>query len=388
MNIAQSSVLGNATILITGATGFIGGRLVEYLVPHCKAQVRALVRNYGRAVRLARWPIDLVPGDLMDPDSLHKAVANCDLVFHCAYGSTGDAATQRAVTVDGTRNLMEASLIAKVKRVIHVSTIAVHGPDPGLTVDENTPLRYSDDVYADAKLDAEETVRQYAQDRGLPVVIVRPTIVYGPRAGGWTVGPVNRIKRGKQSLIEGGSGIANHVYVDDVVQALLLSAIQPEAVGEAFIVSHGTGVTWKEFFGHYARALDVELPELTLQDISEQRQKLKQLQNPVNMGLTFVASPHAQSVVRSMPAIGPVVGLARRAVPRRARQAILSRATMLREAKLNPPAPPRQWMVDLFCARGICKIDRAQRLLGYQPRFSLQEGMELTEAWLRYAKLI
>jgi nucleoside-diphosphate-sugar epimerase len=61
---------------------------------------------------------------------------------------------------------------------------------------------------------------------------------------------------------------------------------------------------------------------------------------------------------------------------------------MLREIKLNPPVPPGQWMIDLFCAQGICRIDKAQRLLGYQPRFSLQEGMDLTEAWLRYAKLI
>lgn len=376
-----------APVLVTGATGFIGGRLVDYLVSHYKANVRALIRNYGRAVRLARLPVELVPGDLMDSDSLCKATAGCDIVFHCAFGTTGEDEVRRSVTVDGTQNMLEASLAAKVKRFVHVSTIAVHGPDPGPTVDENTPLLYSNNLYADAKADAEKLAFQYVQEKGLPVVILRPTIVYGPRSRSWTLGPINNLKKGKLTLIEDGSGIANHVFVDDVVQAMLLAATRPEAVGEAFVVSYGSGVTWKEFFGYYARMLGIELPNLTLQTIRQQKRQLAQLRNPLDMGLTFVASPHAQSVVREMPGIGPAVGLALKALPRSVKRAILDRATTLREIKLNPPNLPSQWIIDLFCAKGICKIDKARRILGYQPQFSLDEGMKLTEAWLRYVKL-
>lgn len=380
--------LQDATVLVTGATGFIGGRLVDYLVSHYKANVRALIRNYGRAVRLARWPVELVPGDLMDPDSLRKAVAGCDIVFHCAFGTTGEDEVRRSVTVDGTQNMLEASLAAKVKRFVHISTIAVHGPDPGPTVDENTPLLYSNNLYADAKTDAEKLAFQYVQEKGLPVVILRPTIVYGPRSRAWTLGPVNNLKKGKLALIEDGSGIANHVFVDDVVQALLLAATRPEAVGEAFVISYGSGVTWKEFFGYYARMLGIELPNLTLQAIRQQKQQLEQLRNPINMGLSFVASPHAQSVVRGMPGIGPAVGLALKVLRKSVKRAILDRATTLREIKLNPPDLPSQWIIDLFCAKGICRIDKARRILGYQPQFSLDEGMKLTEAWLGYAKII
>lgn len=382
--------LQGAPVLVTGATGFICGRLVDYLVSYCEANVRALIRNYSRAVRLARWPVELVPGDLMDPDSLRKAVAGCDIVFHCAFGTTGEGKVRRSVTVDGTQNMLEASLAAKVKRFVHISTIAVHGPDPGPTVDENTPLLYSNNPYAypDAKIDAEKLALQYVQEKGLPVVILRPTIVYGPRARFWTLRQINKLKKGKLALIEDGSGIANHVFVDDVVQALLLAATRPEAVGEAFVVSCGTGVTWKEFFGYYARMSGIELPNLTLQTIKQQKRQLAQLRNPLNMGLTFVASPHAQSVVREMPGIGPAAGLALKALPKGVKRAILDRATTLRETKLNPPNLPSQSVIDLFCAKGICRIDKARRMLGYQPQFSLDEGMKLTEAWLRYAKII
>ena len=380
--------LRSSKILITGASGFIGGRLAEYLTLHYAADVRCLVRSYGKAVRLARLPVTLLSGDLLNADAVQAAARECDIVFHCAFGASGTPEERRRATVDGAQNILEAAAAAGAQRFVHVSTIAVHGPDPSARITEDTPLQYSNDVYADAKIDAEKLVNAYGATRGLPVTIVRPTIVYGPRAGGWTVAQIQQMRSGKQTLIDSGAGIANHVYVDDVVQLLLLAAVRPEAVGQAFIASHGTGVTWRDFFQHYADLLGVELRNLSLETIAQQRKRMAQLRRPHNMGLSFAASPHAQSIVREMPVLGGLVQAAHHRIPGNVKESLLAHAAAMRETKLNPPALPRQWMIDLFCAKGLCQIDKAQRLLGYRPQFDLADGMQRTQFWLRDVGLV
>lgn len=380
--------LQGANVLVTGATGFIGGRLVDYLSAHFRANVRVLVRSYGRAVRLARYPVELVPGDLTDPASLQRACAECDIVFHCGFSPAGEDEFRRRVIVDGTDFLIQAALAAGVKRFVHVSTVAVHGPDPGPVIDADTPLIYTGDVYADAKVDAEKLVFQAIRQHELPAVVIRPTIVYGPHGGSWTLGPLHNLKQGKLTLYDNGEGIANHVYIDDVVQALLLAATRPEAIGQAFLASYGSGVTWQEFFGHYARMTGVALPNLTTRQIEEARKLQQRLRNPLYLGLSFVASPRAQSLLREMPGAQPVLRLVGGALPASTKRSLLARATAIREVKLRPPDLPRPWILQLFHAKGVCNIDKTRQLLGYHPQFPLDVGMSLTESWLHEMRLL
>jgi nucleoside-diphosphate-sugar epimerase len=375
-------------IAVTGATGFIGGRLVDYLVLHYEASVRALIRGYGRAVRLARLPVDLVVGDVLDFASVQEGIKGCDFVFHCASDASGDDETRYRIIVEGTRNALEAAKQAEVKRFIHVSTIAVHGPNPGSSVNENSPMIYGTGVYADAKIDAEKLVHRYTKDVGLPVVIVRPTIVYGPRSVAWTLNPINAMKKGKISLLEGGSGTVNHVYIDDVVQALLLAATHPEAVGETFIASCGSVVTWREFYGYYAQMLGVEMPNLSLKMIDQSRKKLRKLRNPINLGLSFITSPHAQSIVKEFSGPNKILNIGNSVIPKRIKTSVINRASEMRDVKLNPPAIPNQAFVDFYLAKQICEIEKAKRVLDYHPHFSLDEGMKLTESWLSYSRII
>jgi nucleoside-diphosphate-sugar epimerase len=376
--------LHGKTILVTGASGFIGSRLVEYLVNYANADVRALVRGFGRAAHIARMQVKLIPGDITNPDSIRKAMAGCEIVFHCAAGMAGEDEERKSATLDGTRNMLDAAVEAKVKRFVHVSSVAVYGPDPGPVVDENTPLIPSDDVYADSKLEADKLVSEYGTTKGLPIVILRPAIVYGPRAGGWTLGPIQNLRTGRLTLLDGGEGIANQVYIDDVVQAMLLAATRPEAIGETFVISGGAPVTWKEFLGYYARLLKIEIPDLSVESINSQQKQAAKLRKPQYMGLTFLASPHAWSVISQVRLLAIPARLLDKMLPSKVKKSLTNEAISLRQLKLNPPAYPRPWIIKLYTAKGICKIDKAQRLLGYEPQVSLEEGMRITEEWLRY----
>ena len=117
-------------ILVTGASGFIGGRVVEKLVRDRGARVRALVRDVAGAARIARFPVELVRGDVTDPPSVRAAASGCQAIIHCAYGNRGSATERHAVNVAGTRNVLDAAVAAQVDRVVHLSTLVVYGLTP------------------------------------------------------------------------------------------------------------------------------------------------------------------------------------------------------------------------------------------------------------------
>jgi len=130
-------------VLVTGASGFLGGRLVEIMLQDPRWSVRAMAHRPGKAVRLARHEVEIVWADLLKPSELQAAVAGMDAVVHCAYGTDANAA--RAATVEGTRLLVQATQAAGVKRFVHVSTIGVYSYSPPPVVAEDSPLVKSGD---------------------------------------------------------------------------------------------------------------------------------------------------------------------------------------------------------------------------------------------------
>src|SRR5262249_54444690 len=145
--------------------------------------------------------------------------------FHCAVDNRSSGAVHRRSSAEGTLNVMQAAVETRIRCVIHLSSIAVYGYKPVSDVDtEDHCYRYSGDAYCDGKIDAEKTALRYAKRYDLPVTILRPTIVYGP-FGAWTADTIRAIRRGVMVLVDEGRGICNSLYVDNLVDAMLLAAV-------------------------------------------------------------------------------------------------------------------------------------------------------------------
>jgi nucleoside-diphosphate-sugar epimerase len=251
--------LSGRRIAVTGASGFIGGRTVEYLVLGTGAEIRAGVRSFHTLGRLAELPQDRLSFprlDVLDPDGVRAALDGCDTVVHCAYGSDGDDERRWATTVDGTRTVVRAAEAAGVRRLVHLGTAAVHDSAGREVLDESTPLLDPGDRgYEAAKQAADEVVAASSLDW----VILRPTVVYGPWGQDWTATALARVARGVAGLPAGDEGgVCNAVYVDDVVRAILLACERPAA--GALVVAADEPVSWGRFYDAFRALLPAPPP--------------------------------------------------------------------------------------------------------------------------------
>ncbi len=313
--------------LVTGAAGFIGSHVAERLLA-LGARVRGLARSAAKGDWLAQRGVEIVAGDLTDADSLRRAVRGCSLVFSVAgwVGRPNSYEFARRVNVEGTRALIEAAVDAGARRLVHTSSIAVYGPVDQGVVDETWPLRATD-TYGATKAQGETVAFGYAAR--IEVCVLRPAQVYGPRRNTWTTGFFDAVKRGAPILVGDGQGTFHPCYVENLVDAYLLAAARPEAVGEAFTIVDGT-TTWREFVGYYAQ---------------------------------MVGRP-----ARSIPAW-----------PLRLAAHLVTLPSLLtrRPPRGNPDS------LKYLLGRSRYSNAKAKRLLGWSPRVGLEEGMHRTEVWLR-----
>lgn len=381
-------------VLVTGATGFIGGRLTEVLC-ESGAEVRALVRDLSRMARLARYDVEIARGDVLDRGSLRQAAAGCGIVVHCAYGKEGGARRERRVNVEGTRNVIRAAVEAGAERVVHLSTMSVYGVVADGDLDETLPRRPLPDVYSRSKAEAERLALGEAA-RGAPVTVLQPTVVYGPFAPAWTVNVLAQLESHRVMLVDGGRGIANVVYVDDLVEAILAAAVRPQAVGEAFLVSGPEAVTWRRFYRRYEEMLGFESTvEVALDDRQAFRRRRRSLVSEMLALLRQDRAARERLLAAREPAW--LLRMARRVVPERLEASLAARlwgdgrtssGAASDAAAEKPVLALGRGARRLFAARSTVRIDKARRLLGYQPRVDFEQGMGRTEAWARWANLL
>ncbi|MBN1202245.1 MAG: NAD(P)-dependent oxidoreductase [Anaerolineae bacterium] len=347
----------NETFLITGASGFIGGWLVETLRLSGAADVRAGIRRWSSAVRLARFPVDIVACDVLDPEQIAQAMDGVTHVIHCVSGSP-------EAIVQGTANALEVAHKLGIRRFIHLSTTEVYG-EPSGEVDETYTLQSFGNPYGDAKIEAEKLCWQY-HDKGLPVTVIRPTIVYGPFSGTWTVYLARRLQSGQWSIFEGrGEGVCNLVYVADLVTGILLAARSDQAVGEAFNLSGPETLSWNDYFRRFNAALG--LPELATKPPSRARLR-STVMVPVRMTARVVRDNFE----------APVKRVAQRFRPAKKLMQVLEQFIV---------TTPRLSELSLYNRQATYVTHKAQDVLGYRPRYDVDAGLDLTVQWLRHVGL-
>ena len=319
--------------LVTGATGFTGGHLARALVARGDA-VSALVRDEGpAAAALAQAGVALVRGDVRDPAALAAATADVDVVYHVAamYRQAGlPDETYRAVNATAVREIVEAAARAGATRVVHCSTVGVHGDIAHPPANEDAPLDPGD-IYQVTKLEGENLAREAGTRLGIEVTIVRPTGIYGP--GDRRLLKLFRGVARRRWVTLGAGDIYYHLtFIDDLVDGFHLCATHPAAANRTYILAGGEVTTLNALVALVAEGAGVPAPALHL---------------PV---WPFHAAGAA------CEAICAPLGL-------------------------EPPIYRRR--VDFFTKSRAFDITRARTEIGFAPRVGLREGIRRTLNWYR-----
>jgi nucleoside-diphosphate-sugar epimerase len=314
--------------LITGATGFIGNSLALRRLEK-QRPIRLLCREQSleRLSPRLRENAEIVIGDLRDRESLERAVRDVDLVFHCA-GHVSDWGTDAEFeqsNVRGTEWLLESSTREPLKRFVHLSSIAVFGVPSPVAFDDWSPYGTGKDPYSRTKIAGETLALRYHAEAGLPVTVLRPAVVYGPRST-WVEQPLKMIQQRRMFLIGGGRGTCHPCYIENLLDAMELVAVHPAAVGEAFIVADDEPVPFREYFDHLARVGG---------------------QGPLNRSLPLFAARAVASGFEAM--------------------------ARLRRRKTRPLLT--HTAIDLVCTPSRMSMRKIRDKLGFHPRYGLSEAM-------------
>jgi nucleoside-diphosphate-sugar epimerase len=342
-------------VVVTGAGGFIGGRVVEMLHRSGAFTVTALVRRWESAVRIAREPVDIQRCDLRNAADVERALRGAAYVVHCATAGP-------EVDVEGTRHVLAAAARHGVRRVVYLSTVAVFGEDVEGTVSEATPPGAALTPYGRSKTDAEAVCREFIA-QGVPLTVLRPTIVYGPFSEGWVVEFVSRMRKGRWLLPSADcQGPCNLVYVDDLVAAIEQALTDPRAVGETFIVNGPDHVTWQDYFVALNRAAG--FPELRAQSRAASH---------VAAAVMMPVRKTAKLLLQRFK--DPILTLYKR-------NALIRR--LMKQAESAIRQTPTTGEFGLYSRQVRYSAEKIERVLEFRPRVSMARGLELVGPWLKH----
>ena len=319
-------------VLVTGGTGFIGSHLVEALVKEGYS-VRCLVRKTSKLHWIKELDIEIMEGDLTDYESLKPVISGVDAIFHLA-GKTSALSEEEfyQANAKGTMNILKATVQAnpKLQRFIYISSLSASGPSFS-----GRPLKESDhpnplSPYGASKLAGEEAVLAFHTQ--IPVTIIRPPVVYGPRDIA-ILQFFQTINRGLKPVLGWRVRYGSFIYVDDLIQGIFLAADNKRAIGQIYFFVADTLIAYQELNNAIANALG---------------KKGLMIHLPVS-GVTFVV------LIREM-------------VYRMKKKATLMTRHKVREVR------ERFW---------ICDGSKAKKELNFIPKHSLEEGLKKTAEWYK-----
>lgn len=319
------------TVLVTGATGFLGGHVARRLVQNSDCDVRALVRESSNSAPLEELGVELAFGDLKDRATLRSAVAGVDMVYHIAASFRTEHLPRNDMwrtNVQGTQDLLEVSHEAGVQRFVHCSSVGVHGAIEGPPGTEGSPFDPGDS-YQRTKAEAEKLASDFGTEHGLPIVIFRPAGIYGPDDLRF-LKLFKSVKSGVFRMIGSGEVLYQMIYVEDLVDGVLLCGTSERAPGEVFILTGDRPHTLNTIAQTIAKTQGVELSSFRIPA------------TPV-----YVAGALCELVCRPLG--------------------------------INPPLYRRR--VDFFRKPRAFSIEKAQEVLGFSPKVDLAEGLQLTATW-------
>ena len=324
--------------LITGATGFVGSHVADALAER-GATIHTLARPSRDTAPLQKLGARVHRGDITQLAAVAEAVTDVDVIIHCAakVGDWGAVEDYRAVNVAGLRNLLEAVKGRPLQRFVHVSTLGVYEARHHYGTDETEPLPESHmDGYTQSKVEAEKLALEYQREPGVPVVILRPGFIYGPRDRTVLPTMIKNLKRRVVRYVSGGRTALNTTYVANLVDAILLAVDRPGAVGQIYNVTDGEFVTKRKFFETVAAGLGLPRPKVG----------------------------------------GPLWGAK-----------ILAKWLEKRARRLGWTEPPRLTMARLkFLGMNLdFSIAKARRELGYNPKVGFDDGIQQAIAWYKEA---
>jgi len=327
--------LRNSTVLITGATGFLGSHLVKRLSDE-GVIVRALAHRPNRDQIINILPnVEIIMGDITDAPRMKEVTQGVDYVFHVAAALGGKLDLQKQVNVDGTTCVTYAAVEANVKRLVHVSSIGYYGFPPPSIVTEDTSITKTPSPYNITKASAEVMLQTIAQAKNLSYSIIRPAMIYGVRSHAWTETMFRLAKRNPTPFIGDGSGYAHPIHVNDVVDMMIRLATHPDADGQAFNCAPDPAPTWREFLGFYASLVG--------------HQNWLSLPKPL------------------FKAVAPIAEFG---------------ATLLGEPRAIPQ------MIDFITSQGTYSMQKAKRLLDWQPSITLEDGIQSCIPYLQEKGLL
>ncbi|HIG99325.1 MAG TPA: NAD(P)-dependent oxidoreductase [Thermoplasmata archaeon] len=304
--------------IVTGASGFIGSALVSRLV-HNGHRVRAVLHTTSPKNR--EHEAEYIVADMTNPASLKSLIKDADIVFHCAalvkdFGSKKDIMD---VNLNGTKHLVQACN-DKIRRFIFLSHL-------------HSTSSKTIGTYSSSKGLAEQYLLQQYKDHGFPMVIIRPGSVFGPGAKTWCLRPLQAIQQDRIALINHGTGLFLHTYIDNLLDGLLLSLTAAHIEGEIIEITDGDNTTtWKTY----------------LNDLASLAGK-----PPIKRNLTYTMG------------------------------SLLSHLMMLRYYLFHHTPLLTPTAVHLFTSQRTVSIEKAHCLLGYAPAVDYAEGMKRIAQWLR-----
>jgi nucleoside-diphosphate-sugar epimerase len=353
-------------IAVLGASGFVGSRLVELWHLSGWAQVRPVVRNVSSLARLARFDLPWQLADACDQASLAAAFQGCEAVVNLVVGDP-DVIMANAVAS------YRAAEDAGVKRMVFMSSASVHGQAPEPGTDESSMLHTRHRfAYNNAKVRAERALAELRSKGNVELSILRPGIVYGPRSR-WVSDIADQLLSDSAYLINGGQGICNSIYVDNLIEAIRLALIVPQADRQIFLVGDRERVTWRDFYQHLAAGLGLDLSRV---------QRLAP--PPFESGLSDRLN--GLRVSKPVQALLPLVPSS---LKRAVKGAIKGVSAPPRPSPWALPVKQGPQVTEEFSALHQCSLQlpsvKAETILGYQPIVSFSEGMRRSLGWLRFA---